>query len=160
MSDTRQSFRSRSGRRGARVSHLVTAALIGLTLVVVVACASDPKSEAETTVEQLEGFEQMVQKTVDDPERSAQLKALFDGTSGEITEHSDLIKRKQAELKAAARQYETTDAELEVILADLRRELLAARGTLATLHFEIRDIVTRQEWDQIINHKSKLFGIF
>jgi chromosome segregation ATPase len=132
----------------------------GLGLLLVVGCASEPSGPEAEVDRRLGEYAKLIDEKIQDPARAEDLKARLDVINARFDAQTEVVRRKQSELKEAARQYATSEEELERILSDLRRETLALRGVLQDGHYELRGFVTEAEWEEIVNHRRKILGIF
>lgn len=131
-----------------------------VTLLIMAACASEPTGPEAEVDRRLDDYTKLIDKEIEDPARAENLKALIERLDAEFDRQAEEIRAKQRELKEAARSYQSSDAELETILADLRSESLALREVFQDGHFEVRDLMTEEEWKKIVNHRRKILGIF
>ena len=131
-----------------------------LTMLLAAGCASKPATPWAEFDRRLDEYAELIDKKIEDPDRARNLKAVLVGVGQEYDRRGQVIRDKQRELKEAARKYDTTDAELETIFADLRREVLDLRKVVHDGHFELRGLVTEAEWNGIVNRRRRILGIF
>jgi len=131
-----------------------------LALLITASCASKPSGPEANVDRRLDEYTKLIDEEIKDPERAEKMKALIERLNAEFDRQAEEIRARQRELKEAARSYQSSDAELETILAELRREALDLSKVLQDGHFELRDLVTEEEWKEIVNHRRKILGIF
>lgn len=145
----------------ARTAALLLAAGLAVGVAAAsVACASKPRTAEARLDQNVEKYKERIRKEIDGPARAIELITTLDRIQATFEEQALVIERKRDELRNLARRYETTDQELEVVLADLQSQVVQLRSVLQEGHFELRDQVSADEWKAIIAERKKLLGIF
>jgi len=134
----------------------------GILLLVVaaaLACAgpSGPQAELDKRAGHLK---QGIAREIDDPDRVASLCAVIDRLDANFDEHFETLQAKRRAATEASRRYDATDDELRSLLSELRDETLALRTVLVNGHYELREMVSEEEWRAILRHQEKVLGLF
>lgn len=131
-----------------------------LTLLFAAGCASKPADPEADFDRRLDEYADLIDRKIEDPARAAKIKATLERLEKQYEQQSEAVQAKQQALTEAALEYRTTDAELQERLRDLEADALALRKTLQAGHFELRGLVSEKEWNEIVEHRRKVLGIF
>ncbi len=136
--------------------------LLGVAVLALgsVTCASKPSGPEAYVDKRVSELKELVAKEVKDPGRVQDLTAVLDHFDQEFNAQTKVVARLQKDLREAARRYDATDEELEMILSELRGEGLKLTEVFEMGHHDLRELVTQEEWTSIVNHQRKILGIF
>lgn len=134
--------------------------LLSLATLLLASCASDTTSPAQQVVERAENFARRIDDCVDDPVRAEKMNAVLAEVSTQFQQRATQLQEAQAQLREAAKSYETSEADLQRGIDRIMLQGIELRTMLEEAHFEIRDLATREEWNQIAKPDGRFLGIF
>jgi HAMP domain-containing protein len=126
---------------------------VGLLVVsITFACRS---SAPPTAGDQLEGLRSEIQKVVTDGERAQTMLAEVGAIERSMEELGQVVKRHSEELRAMAREYDTSREQLEKVLEGFLKERQEVAQELADAHYRLKAQATVEEWKKLAKKEKK-----
>lgn len=124
------------------------------------ACASDPEGPEERLDRRFEEYAQLIDETIDDDVRAQRLKDILQRVNADFDRRVEQLRATDDEMLEAERRYATTEEELAVMMDESRAQISELQNVLANGSEELRDLVSEDEWNDIVNKRRKILGIF
>ncbi len=136
--------------------------LLGIAVLALgsVNCAKEPKTPEAYVGKRVGDLKELVAKEVKDPDRAQEVTAAFDRVHQGFEAQAKVVAQLKKELRDAARRYDASDEEIEAIFVGLKAEGLKLVDVFEEGHYEVRELVTEEEWTAIVDHEHKILGIF
>ena len=118
-------------------------AIVALLLV---GCSSKPSTGKQEEPSALEQMAVAVAESVEDPQRSAQVRTLASQVSEAVREHFVEVEAARGRWFKLFSDYDSQDEDFEAIHDELRQRRQQLLARVVDLSLQIRDVMTPEEW--------------
>jgi len=132
-----------------------TVALLAAITLSATGCTGKNESPLDIKKQAFDDVRAEIQSVVTDPERSAKAIELVTAIEQRFVETKNKVATRKAHLIELNANYDASRADIEADFEQIAVDIEANRQQISSIHRQLRDILTAEEWDELEKARSK-----
>ncbi len=132
-----------------------TVALLAAITLSATGCTGKNESPLDIKKQAFDDVRAEIQSVVTDPERSARASELVSAIELSLVEIKNKVATRKSHFIELNADYDASRADMEADLDQIAVDIKANRQQISSIHRQLRDILTAEEWGELEKARSK-----